>query len=150
MTALSEPVTEYTHCLICEQLCGLEVSLRDGVIELIRPDKQNPYTWRDFCVKGQQAHEVAASPWRVRAPMKRVGDAYVEASYDEAVDDIATRLKAIVAAHGKDAVAGYLGNPMGFSAGASAWHFGFLDAIGTSSKIRCPIHRQQRQACRLR
>lgn len=134
MTALSEPVTEYTHCLICEQLCGLEVSLRDGVIQSIRPDKQNPYTWRDFCVKGQQAHEVAASPWRVRAPMKRVGDGYVEASYEEAVDDIATRLKAIIAAHGKDAVAGFLGNPMGFSAGASAWHFGFLDTIGTGQK----------------
>ena len=126
--------TTYTHCLICEQLCGLEVSLRDGVIQSIRPDKQNPYSWRDFCVKGQQAHEVAASPWRVRAPMKREGERYVEASYDEAVDDIAARLKAIIAAHGKDAVAGFLGNPMGFSAGASAWHFGFLDAIGTSQK----------------
>ena len=134
MTARPPTDTAYTHCLICEQLCGLEVSLRDGVIESIRPDKQNPYTWRDFCVKGQQAHEVAASPWRVRAPMKRIGDRYVEASYDEAIDDIATRLKTIIAAHGKDAVAGYLGNPMGFSAGASAWHFGFLDAIGTSQK----------------
>ena len=134
MTTCTSTGSAYTHCLICEQLCGLEVSLRDGVIESIRPDKQNPYTWRDFCVKGQQAHEVAASPWRVRAPMKRVGDRYVEASYDEAVDDIAARLKAIIAAHGKDAVAGFLGNPMGFSAGASAWHFGFLDAIGTSQK----------------
>ena len=134
MTGFTSNDTAYTHCLICEQLCGLEVSLRDGVIQSIRPDKQNPYTWRDFCVKGQQAHEVAASPWRVRAPMKRVGERFVETSYDEAVDDISTRLQAIIAAHGKDAVAGFLGNPMGFSAGAAAWHFGFVDAIGTSQK----------------
>lgn len=126
--------TTYTHCLICEQLCGLEVTLADGVVQSIRPDKQNPYTWRDFCVKGQHAYEVAASPWRVRAPMKRVGDRYVETGYDEAVDDIATRLQAIIARHGKDAVAGYLGNPMGFSSGAAAWHFGFLGTIGTSQK----------------
>ena len=124
----------YTHCLICEQLCGLEVEVEDGKVLSIRPDRQNPYTWRDFCVKGQQAHEVAASPWRVRSPMKRVGSRFVETSYEEAVADIAARLQAILAEHGKNAVAGYLGNPMGFSSGGSAWHFGFLDAVGTGQK----------------
>jgi formate dehydrogenase len=134
---MSEPDgqrTIFTHCMICEQLCGLEAVVQDGVVLSIRPDKQNPYTWRDFCVKGQQSHEVAASPWRVKAPMKRIGDRYVEASYEEAVEDIATRLQAIIAAHGKDAVAGYLGNPMGFSSGAAAFHFGFLGSIGTNQR----------------
>ena len=126
--------TVFTHCLICEQLCGLEVEVQDGGVRSIRPDKQNPYTWRDFCVKGQRAHEVASSPWRVRAPMKRVDGRFVEASYEEAVDDIAERLQAIIARHGKDAVAGYLGNPMGFSSGAAAFHFGFLGALGTHQK----------------
>ncbi len=126
--------TVFTHCLICEQLCGLEVSLRNGIVESIRPDKQNPYTWRDFCVKGQQSHEVAASPWRVKSPMKRVGDGYVVATYEEAVADIAGRLNAIITVHGKDAVAGYLGNPMGFNSAAASWHFGFLDALGTHQK----------------
>ena len=31
-------------------------------------------------------------------------------------------------------MAGYLGNPMGFSSGAAAWHFGFLGALGTHQK----------------
>ena len=110
------------------------MSLEAGKIQSIRPDKQNPYSWRDFCVKGQQSHTVADSPWRIRAPMKRVGDRYLATTYDEAIGDIASRLQAIIARHGKDAVAGYLGNPMGFSAGASAWHFGLLNAIGTQQK----------------
>jgi len=63
--------TIYTHCMICEQLCGLEEVMADGEVQSIRPDKANPYTWRDFCVKGQQSHKVAASPYRVKAPMKR-------------------------------------------------------------------------------
>ena len=126
--------TIYTHCMICEQLCGLEAVVADGKVQSIRPDKANPYTWRDFCVKGQQSHEVAASPYRVKAPMKRVGDRYVEASYEEAVEDLASRLQAIIARHGKDAVAGYLGNPMGFSSGAAAFHFGFLASIGTQQR----------------
>ena len=126
--------TVYTHCHICEQLCGLEVSVAGDRIESIRPDKQNPYTWRDFCVKAQHAHEVAASPWRIRTPMKRVGDRFVAASYEEAVDAIAAQLQSIIARHGKDAVAGYLGNPMGFSAGAAAWHSGFFAALGTNQR----------------
>jgi formate dehydrogenase len=126
--------TIYTHCMICEQLCGLEAVVADDRVKSIRPDKKNPYTWRDFCVKGQQSYEVAASPWRVKSPMRRVGDRYIEASYEEAVEDIATRLQAIIARHGKDAVAGYLGNPMGFSSGAAAYHFGFLASIGTSQR----------------
>ena len=128
---MTDPRTVFSHCLICEQLCGLEARVEGGQIVSIRPDKQNPYTWRDFCVKGQQAHEVAASPWRVRSPMKRVDGKFVATSHEEAVDDIAKRLQAIIACHGKDAVAGYLGNPMGFSAGAASWHFGFLEALGT-------------------
>jgi formate dehydrogenase len=134
MLGLQAKRTIHTHCLICEQLCGLDVTVEGPKVVSIRPDKQNPYTWRDFCVKGQLAHEVAASPWRVRAPMKRIGDRFVEASHEEAIDDIARRLQAIIGEHGKDAVAGYLGNPMGFSAGASAWHFGFLAAVGTNQK----------------
>ena len=132
MSTSNDMRTIYTHCSICEQLCGLEAVVQDGAIQSIRPDKQNPYTWRDFCVKGQQAHEVAASPWRVMSPMKRVGDRYVATSYDEAVEAIAARLQAIIDRHGSDAVAGYLGNPMGFSSGAAAWHFGLLGAIGTT------------------
>ena len=126
--------TVFTHCLICEQLCGLEATLVDGKVESIRPDKQNPYTWRDFCVKGQRSHEVAASPWRVRSPMKRTASGFVPASYEEAVSDIAGRMQAIMAEHGKDAIAGYLGNPMGFNSASAAWHFGFLDALGTGQK----------------
>ncbi len=124
----------HTHCLICEQLCGLAVTVEGERIHSIRPDKLNPYSWRDFCVKGQQAAKVAASPWRIRTPMKRVGDRFVEASYKEAVEDIAARLQVIMDRHGRDAVAGYCGNPMGFSFSGSAWHFAFISAIGTHQK----------------
>lgn len=134
MNSQEAPRTVYTHCLICEQLCGLEATVEGAQITSIRPDKLNPYTWRDFCVKGQRSNEVQASPWRVRVPMKRVGTRFVEASYEEAVDDIATRLQQIISRHGKDAVAGYLGNPMGFNSAAAAWHFGFFEAVGTHQK----------------
>ncbi|MET0373655.1 MAG: molybdopterin-dependent oxidoreductase [Rhizorhabdus sp.] len=125
----------FTHCHICEQLCGLAVMVRDGRIESIRPDKDNPHSWRDFCIKAQRAGEVVHSPWRITQPMRRVGDRYEPASYEDAVADIAARLQAIVARAGPDAVAGYLGNPGGFNFGSAAFHNGYLNALGTRQQF---------------
>jgi formate dehydrogenase len=121
----------HTHCHICEQLCGITVAAVDGVVTSIRPDKANPYTWRDFCVKAQRAGDVAASPARLLQPMRRVGDRFVPASYEEAVTDIAARLSRIVDEHGVDAVGSYLGNPAGFNFGSAAFHAGFMAALGS-------------------
>ncbi|MET0370413.1 MAG: molybdopterin-dependent oxidoreductase [Sphingobium sp.] len=125
----------YTHCHICEQLCGLAVTVEDDRITSIRPDKENPHSWRDFCIKAQRAGDVVHSPWRITQPMRRVGDRYEPATYEEAVADIAARLQAIVARDGPDAVAGYLGNPGGFNFGSAAFHNGFLNAIGTRQQF---------------
>ena len=127
--------TTYTHCHLCEQFCGLEVTVSDGRIAAIRPDKANPYSWRDFCIKAQRAGDVVHSPWRILQPMRRDGTRYVAASYEEAVDDIAARLKVIVAQHGPDAVGGYLGNPGGFNAGAGTFHSEFLKSLGTHQQF---------------
>lgn len=125
----------HTHCLVCEQLCGLEVKVEEGRVTSVRADKNNPYTWRDFCIKGQKSHEMLDHPLRLRAPMRRQGGRYVEASYEEAVDDIAARLKTLIAARGVDAVGGYMGNPLGFSFGAAGFHNGFLAALGTHQRF---------------
>ena len=121
----------YTHCHICEQLCGLAVTTQGDRIVAIHPDKQNPYSWRDFCVKGQRAGEVVHGTSRLRTPMRREGNRFVAATYAEAVADIAARLTAIIASHGPHAVGGYLGNPGGFNFGAAAFHNGLLGAIGS-------------------
>ncbi|MET0375427.1 MAG: molybdopterin-dependent oxidoreductase [Rhizorhabdus sp.] len=128
---MTTDIVTHTHCSICEQLCGITVTARDGAIVSIRPDKANPYTWRDFCVKAQRAGEVAASPARLMQPMRRVGDRFVPASYEEAIEDISTRLRTIVERDGPDAVGSYLGNPAGFNFGSAAFHSAFIAALGT-------------------
>ncbi|MBF5092502.1 molybdopterin-dependent oxidoreductase [Novosphingobium sp. NBM11] len=76
------------------------------------------------------------------AALKRVGGPgeFAEISWDQALDDIATRLKAIIATHGPQAVATYFGNPGAFSTDtfmSSQW---FLARIG-SSKFYAQGHR---------
>jgi len=51
----------------------------------------------------------------LRFPMKRVGDGYVRVSYEEAVQGVASALRRIMDAHGPDAIASYIGNPVRLS-----------------------------------
>ena len=125
----------YTTCRICGATCGLEVTVGDdNRVQRIAPDKENPYTWRDFCAKGRTAHQLVEHPRRLLSPMKRVGDHYVEASWEEAVADIASRLRAILDRHGPDAIGLFWGNPAGSSASNAMFAVGFMDAIGTHQR----------------
>ena len=66
--------------------------------------------------------------------MRRVGDTYVEATWDEAITDIAARMNALIDADGPDAVGIYYGNPSGFSSSNIIFMNGWLDAVGTHSR----------------
>lgn len=126
--------TVYTTCRYCEANCALEVQVRDNKVQRIRADQQNPQTWRDACAKGLTAQQLVEHPRRIRSPMKRVGDRYVEASYEEAIRDISSRLQRIIAQHGPDAIGFYHGNPSGFTAGMM-FALGFFSSLGSRSKF---------------
>ena len=66
--------------------------------------------------------------------MRRVGDTYVEAGWDQAINDIATRMNALIDADGPDAVGLYYGNPSGFSSSNIIFMNAWLDAVGTHSR----------------
>jgi hypothetical protein len=52
----------FTNCPICGERCGLAVTLGEGRITKIGPDKDNPLSWRDFCVRGACHPRDTASP----------------------------------------------------------------------------------------
>ena len=127
----------YTGCRYCMALCGVEVTVDVATNRAVRvvPDKDNPHTWQDFCTNARVAPEMITHPHRITAPMKRVGDRYVETTYEEAVADISARLGAIIDQYGPDAVGSYHGNPSAFSWGNSVLFAGLLDAIGTRNRF---------------
>ncbi len=100
----------------------------------ISADKQNPHSWADFCAKGRTAAQLVDHPRRITTPMRRVGERYVEATWDEAIADIAKRMSAAIEAGGPDAVATYTGNPAGFSSSNLLFMTGWLDAIGSQNR----------------
>ena len=126
--------TVHTFCRYCLAACGVDVTVEGGRVVKISADKQNPHSWRDFCAKGRTAHQVVEHPRRLLAPMKRVGDRYVEAGWDEAISDIAARLNAVIEEGGPDAVGAYYGNPAGYSSTNLMFMNGWLDAVGTHNR----------------
>ncbi len=103
-------------------------------VTTIFPDKQNPHTYRDFCGKGRTANRLIEHPRRITAPMKKVGQTYVEASWEEAITDIAARMRSAIEAGGPDAVGAYYGNPAGFSSSNLMFLNGWLDGVGTHNR----------------
>jgi formate dehydrogenase len=126
--------TVHSFCHYCMCLCGTKITVENNKVLSIEPDRENPFTWKDFCRKGKTAAEVIDHPRRILKPMKRVGDRYVESTYEEAEADIAARLNRIIEQHGAEAVGSYSGNPLGFSFAGSIFWNGLLDAIGTPSR----------------
>jgi anaerobic selenocysteine-containing dehydrogenase len=120
-----------TYCRICEPLCGLRVTVEDGKVSRIRPDPEHPLSAGFACPKGIAMTDVQNDPDRVLHPLRRRGGRLEPVSWDEALDEIGTRLRRIVDEHGGDAVGWYMGNPGAFSYSHPLWVKGFLDAVGS-------------------
>jgi formate dehydrogenase len=115
--------------------CGLEVTVEGNSVTKISADKQNPHSWHDFCAKGRTANQLVEHPRRILKPMRRVGDEYVEATWDEAIRDIADRMNALIEADGPDAIGAYYGNPSGHSSSNVMFMNAWMDAVGTHSRF---------------
>jgi anaerobic selenocysteine-containing dehydrogenase len=125
--------TRHTFCRICESLCGLEVTVDNGTITKIRPDEHNVGTAGFACIKGVKQHKLYASPDRLTHPMRRTGDTWSQVTWGDAEADIGARVRAIVAEHGPNAVAMYVGTAAGFGVLHPVFAQGFMDGLGSSS-----------------
>ncbi|MCK9504991.1 MAG: molybdopterin-dependent oxidoreductase [Porticoccaceae bacterium] len=125
--------TTYTHCTICVATCGLAVTSQNNKVIKVEPDKDNVF-WEDFCIKAAESHHLIDHPLRIKAPMKRVGDQYVEVSYEQMLCELAEQLNTIIDSYGADSIGAYVGNPATSNTSTYAFLNLFLDAINTKSR----------------
>lgn len=118
--ASSTPVTRLGVCNLCEAICGLRITLEDGVVTGVRGNPDDPLSRGHICPKGVAIADVHADPDRLRRPVRRdraTGE-WTEIDWDEAFDLVADGLARTINAHGRDAVGIYLGNPNVHSLGS--------------------------------
>ena len=97
-----------TGCVLCAQNCGLEVFVEDNRITKTRGDKDNPRSKGYVCRKGANIAFHQHHKDRLTHPLKRVGDKFERISWEQAISEIAARLKEIIGTHGPKSYA-YMG-----------------------------------------
>ncbi len=94
-----------TTCSYCGVGCQLEIWVSDNEIAKVRGADAVP-NFGSTCVKGRFGHTYINREDRLTKPLIRRNGTFAEATWDEALDEIAERLSKIKATHGPDAIAG--------------------------------------------
>ena len=121
-------------CQLCSTVCGMVGYVKDGRLLKVEGNPKDPNSRGYLCARGQASLNHLYHPERLLYPIKRVGKRgegkWRRISWDDALDEIATKLKAV-----RDS-----GHPEEF-----AFHQGrqrskdalkrFLDAFGTKTQL---------------
>ncbi|NLU47091.1 MAG: molybdopterin-dependent oxidoreductase [Syntrophomonadaceae bacterium] len=105
-----------TGCALCAQNCGLEVLVENNRIVKVRGDKSNPRSQGYICRKGRNIAHFQHHEQRLKYPLKKVNGEFVRISWDQAISEIAARLKKIRDKYGPRSIA-YMGG------GGQSCHF---------------------------
>src|ERR1700692_2739553 len=107
----------------CPDACGVLITVEDGRATKIQGDPEHPVTRGFLCAKVAKYLDRVYSPDRMLYPMRRIAakgpvasaagegaratQAWQRISWDEALDEIASRFRAIVAEFGSEAILPY-------------------------------------------
>jgi anaerobic selenocysteine-containing dehydrogenase len=98
-----------TSCFLCANRCGLEVQGEDNRIIKVRPDKDSPISEGYVCRKGMNIAFHQHDADRLLYPLKKVGDKFERISWDQAISEIAQKLKDILQRHRPRSLASLVG-----------------------------------------
>jgi len=120
----------------CPDTCAMIYEVEDGRLVEVRGNKEHPMTRGGLCVKLKDYHDHHYNPNRVLYPLRRVGPKasrqFTRTTWDEAIAEIVSRWKDIIARYGSQAIMpySYLGNEglvQGLSAGDA-----FFNKLGST------------------
>lgn len=119
-----------TTCVMCGICCGLEVKVENNRIVKVRPDKDSPISEGYVCRKGMNIayHEHNAD--RLLYPMKKAGGEFERISWDQAIGEIAEKLKKILQEHGPRSLSSVAGGGE-FNFYPTRFLAGFVQALGS-------------------
>ena len=145
-----------TTCRMCLVRCGMLVETSDeaglderldGAISNTEPsqvlrvtgDRDHPLSKGFLCPKGKFSIDMTTSPKRLLYPQKRIGERgsgqWQRVPWEEAIDDIAGRINAIIETHGARAMSVQSLPPKDYFA-----YDIFLDAIGSPTFFKHDSH----------
>jgi anaerobic selenocysteine-containing dehydrogenase len=123
----------YRTCPFCEATCGLEIETDGSEVLSVRGDRDDVFSRGFICPKAYGLKQLHDDPDRLTTPLVRRNGELAEASWDEAFEEIDRRLAPILAEHGRNAVAVYIGNPNAHNLSALLYGPAWLRALGSQN-----------------
>ena len=123
----------------CPEGCSLLVETDGNTVTAITGDPANPYTNGWVCGKMRKLPQAIHGPDRILTPLRRTGPKgagqFAPISWAEAVEEISTRWKALIAQYGAETIL-----PYSYAGTMGAVHRncgeGFFHALGASRLVR--------------
>ncbi|MEO8602519.1 MAG: molybdopterin-dependent oxidoreductase [bacterium] len=134
------PILDSVCPLDCPDTCSLAVTVEDGRVTHVDGSRRNPLTDGYICAKVRRYPERVYSPLRLLYPQRRVGSKgeghFERIGWDEALNLIATRFAAIIAADGGEAIVPYHYGGSNGALGEDAADARFFARLGASQLLK--------------
>jgi len=127
--------THYRTCNICEALCGIEIQHEGEKIISIKGDEKDPLSKGHICPKAVALQDFYHDENRLRHPVKKTPNGFVEITWEEAFSTTVSKIKTIQKIHGDNAVGAFLGNPNAHNLGNNLFMKPFLKALKTKNRF---------------
>lgn len=119
-------------CRMCHAACPITVRMEEGVPVKVTGNKASPSYFGFCCSRGQAMAEHLQLPDRLLTSMKRMPDgSYEPIGIEQAMDEIAEKMKGILEENGPRALAAYIGTYSGPYPAAGPMLGSLMAAIGS-------------------
>ncbi|MCK5400132.1 MAG: molybdopterin-dependent oxidoreductase [Flavobacteriaceae bacterium] len=124
----------YRTCNLCEAMCGLEIKHTKTDVISIKGDKNDDLSKGHICPKAVALQDLYHDKDRLKTPIKRTENGWIDISWKEAFDDVTENIKSIQTKYGKNAIGSYRGNPTVHNIGLMLFGTPFMQSIGSNQK----------------
>jgi predicted molibdopterin-dependent oxidoreductase YjgC len=93
-----------TTCNGCSVGCTLSMGVRNGKVVMVKPDRLNPVSFDQICVRGRFHYDAVKTRDRLTRHLVRDGDSLSNSTFEAAVEAASKKLTDAIKAHGADSI----------------------------------------------
>ena len=99
-----------TTCNSCSVGCTLSMGVRNGKVVMVKPDRLNPFSDNQICVRGRFHYDAVTTRERLTRHLIRQGELLTNATYEAALEEATSKLAEAIKTYGPESV-GFLVAP---------------------------------------
>lgn len=96
-----------TTCTYCGTGCNFFLNVKNDRVVKVTSDYEAPVNRGNLCIKGRYGYEFIHSDDRIRTPLIKEGKCFREATWDEALNLVASKFRELIDKYGPEKVGGF-------------------------------------------